>query len=184
MPADVRKATEAHEDDHKAMEAHESSCKAIQEATSAESSEETFHSIANDDPRTTYDTLLTAFRVRIIESEQREDFRMCLNHCDLALKLQSDSKEFEIKKAKFLVLTYKLEEANEILNRIVSEHPENAEAISIIGLLFYFQGNLSKAIEVCICALSIDPTLEDTRTLLKHVRTLKNILRIGENSQP
>jgi tetratricopeptide (TPR) repeat protein len=56
-----------------------------------------------------------------------------------------------------------IDEANELLCELFKENPQNAEAISILGLIFYHQRNLKKSVEVFNNALQIDPNLNDAK---------------------
>lgn len=126
--------------------------------------------------------LVEHLREKIRDSEEKEKFEECLGTCESAFKLLSlmHHREFEILSAKFLVLTYQSQEAIDVLNKVFKEDPQNAEAISVLGLVFYYQGNLRKTVEVCLDALMINPSLKDTQVVLNTARSTINILKAGK----
>lgn len=115
-------------------------------------------------------------RRKIEVAEKSNKFDKCLELCGR----KPDLKEFMLLKAKFLVLMNRSDEANEILCEIFKEDPQNATAISILGLIFYHQGNLKKSVEVFENALQIDPMLSHTKDVKAKAVALMTIL---ENSK-
>lgn len=85
--------------------------------------------------------------------------------------------ELKLLKARFLVKMNKSDEANEILCDVLQEDPQNANAIFILGQIFYYQGNLKKSVEVISDALEINPLLASATILKSKAIRLMNIIK-------
>lgn len=113
---------------------------------------------------------------KINEAENAEDFGACLSLCSQAIKIHPKVISFAVLKAKFLVLTYQPDEANAILQEILRDDSQNGEAISNLGLVFYYQGNLKKSVEVFSDALQINNQMIATATLRKKAMMFLQIM--------
>lgn len=119
------------------------------------------------------------FKIKLKEAELKGNYSDCLALCSAALcsvKKSSEAIELVLLKAKFLVLTKQTDEASDILSEIIKNDPENAEAISTLGLIFYHQGSLKKSIEVFESALKINKHLSETLYLERNARQLLKII--------
>lgn len=120
---------------------------------------------------------LRRLRYEITKAEHFKDFVTSLQLCDDAIAVLPYSIEFRIKKAKLLVLTYQLEEAHKILDGIIKRFPTDAEALSVLGLTFYHQGNFNKCIEVCSSVLLINPMMFEAKIIRAKALKLKEIVK-------
>lgn len=116
-------------------------------------------------------------REKIGDAERGKNFDDCLRYATRALKLSPDSMELKLLKARFLVQMNKSDEANEILCDVLQEDPQNANAIFILGQIFYYQGNLKKSVEVISDALEINPLLAPATILKSKAIRLMNIIK-------
>lgn len=137
----------------------------------------------SDSPSTSYQASsshdpIATIRESIKDASRVNNFEACLDYCSEALRIKPDSKEFLMTKAMYMVLTHQSDRANEILSEMLKFDAQNAEAISILGLIFYHQGNIKKSIEVFDNALEINPSLNETKVMrdkaTKIIKTLQN----------
>lgn len=119
-------------------------------------------------------------RENIKKTENLNAFETCLDYCEEALRLSPASLEFKITKAKFLVLTHQSDAANELLCEVFKSEPQNAEAIAVLGLNFYHQGNLEKSIEVFSNALEMNPKMMETKMMRDKAQRLMKILQTSK----
>lgn len=91
---------------------------------------------------------LRRFHENIVKAAEKANYEVALRHVNEALLSFPNKLWLQLHKAYFLVLTYKSDEANETLMEILKNDPLNATAIAILAILFYYQGNLRKSVEV------------------------------------
>lgn len=125
---------------------------------------------------------IATIRENIKDASRVNNFAACLDYCSEALRISPDSKEFLMTKAMYLVLTHQSDRANEILGETLKFDAQNAEAISILGLIFYHQGNIKKSIEVFSNALEINPGLKETRVMRDKATKIIKIMQNSESS--
>lgn len=65
--------------------------------------------------------------------------------------------------------------ATESLSKVIEREPKNAEAISTLGLIFYYQGNFQKSIELFDVSLAIKPELRHIIQKRKNASKFKKI---------
>lgn len=128
-------------------------------------------------PHNQIEETISRLRERIKMAEKLNKFEDCLQFTEEGLKITANSMDFVILKAKFLVLLNRSDEASKIISEIIKNNPQNAECIGILGLIFYYQGNLKKAVEVFTDALKIDSTLIYTKTLRDKAVKISRILQ-------
>ena len=107
-------------------------------------------------------------------------FDECLRLCRKATSLGFEKNEFIQMEAEFLVLTNQLDEANHILERILKENPRDANAIYVLGMIFYYRGNLKKSVEVFNDALEIDSSMNHIEKMKEKANRLIKVFDESE----
>lgn len=65
--------------------------------------------------------------------------------------------------------------ANESLSKVIEKDPKNADAISTLGLIFYYKENFQKSIELFDVSLAIKPKAQHTVEHRKNASEFKKI---------
>jgi tetratricopeptide (TPR) repeat protein len=123
---------------------------------------------------------MAEYKRRLDNAEKREKFEECLEICREVERISAGDKEIQLTKAKFLVLTGQFDAANDILGEKLKENPLNAEAIFVLGLIFYYRGNLKKSVEVFDNALQLDGSMSHARNLKTKATRLISIFNESE----
>lgn len=113
---------------------------------------------------------------KIREAELSRNYEACLEVFDKAISLFPWSLPYRIQKARYLVFSYRLDEAFEILEKIVERFPSSVDAISVLGLTFFYRGNLNKSVEVFDKALDVEPFVAEARMFRAKALKLMDIL--------
>lgn len=116
----------------------------------------------------------------LIAAEKLKNYKECLELSSKALCILPNSNEFMVLKANFLVLTNRFHAAIETLREIFKENSQNAEAISVLGLVFYHQGNLKRSVEVFDSALQLNSGMDDIKGVKENARNFIEVLKKSE----
>lgn len=65
--------------------------------------------------------------------------------------------------------------ANKSLSKVIEKDPKNADAISTLGLIFYYHGKFQKSIELFDLSLAIKPKTQHTIEHRKNASEFKKI---------
>lgn len=106
---------------------------------------------------------------------EKENVRSQLRLVEEHLMFSPDSPKLLIKKAKFLIMLEEPMAAAEILREVIGSNPRNAEAISVLAMNFYHQGDLKRCIETCDKALQLNPSMEDTHIMRKNASNFSDV---------
>jgi len=90
----------------------------------------------------------------------------CLEVCEKLLNAVPDSFEFKLLKAKYFVRLSRFEEAEKILKYIIqSQGDQSAQAMLVIGMMFYFSGEMESAITMLDRCLKMDEKMDEALEL-------------------
>lgn len=105
---------------------------------------------------------------------QKDDFRTCVFHMDMALKVATACKRYQLLKAECLALLGRITEANDIAITIMQRDSSNADAIYVRGLTLYYGDNLDKGILHFERTLMLDPDHQKAKKMRQKSKSLKD----------
>lgn len=127
----------------------------------------------------------------------QKNYLTFLSHMDNALKILPDLYKYKLMKAECLVFLERvqvilnillrhvqilyccLQEARDIATSVTESDSENADAVYILGLCFYFQGNLDESIKQFVHALVLNPERTSAKLYLIKAKNFKHKKELG-----
>ncbi|KAK3593529.1 hypothetical protein CHS0354_037055 [Potamilus streckersoni] len=106
------------------------------------------------------------------EDLKKGDYRRALFCMDRCLDAAKTCVKFKVKKAEFLCLLGRLQEAQETTNDILQRDGINADALFVRGMCLYYQDNIDKAFQHFQQVLRLAPDHQKARETYKKAKAL------------
>ncbi|XP_063987566.1 dnaJ homolog subfamily C member 7-like isoform X1 [Diachasmimorpha longicaudata] len=108
----------------------------------------------------------------------KKDYKMALNSINYCLGISPFCSSFKVKKAEYLALLNRHEEAKKILDEILQQDSINVDAQYILGLRIYYT-NLEEAVAYFKKVLQLDPDHTKSHKIVKAIKLYSFLLLIG-----
>ncbi|XP_014259984.1 dnaJ homolog subfamily C member 7 isoform X2 [Cimex lectularius] len=102
-----------------------------------------------------------------------KDFRKVVFCLDRALEIGVACTRFKVLKAECLALLGRLQEAQELVNDVLTKDKQNADAILVRGMCFYYLDNVSRAFDHFQRVLKLAPDHTKAMDIYKKAKALK-----------
>jgi len=103
----------------------------------------------------------------------REEWRSVAYYCQRLLEQVPTLTAYKIKRAEALVLNKRVLEAVDIVMDVLRLDNRNVDAIFVRGLIFFYQGNVDKAVDTFKHAVQLAPDHSKSITYLKKIKCIK-----------
>ena len=120
---------------------------------------------------------------KIILTFENKDYNECLKLIEKALKHDSPNVYHKVLQAQcWSMLRINRTESYESLRKIISEDQKNAEAYFGLGIVFYYDGKLTKCVENLQLALKFNPssTMQKAADLKQKAKSVIGAMREGK----
>ncbi|XP_063987565.1 uncharacterized protein LOC135167862 [Diachasmimorpha longicaudata] len=108
----------------------------------------------------------------------KKDYKMALNSINDCLGISPFCSSFKVKKAEYLALLNRHEEAKKILDEILQQDSINVDAQYILGLRIYYT-NLEEAVAYFKKVLQLDPDHTKSHKIVKEIKLFMNLKSAG-----
>ncbi|XP_063987553.1 dnaJ homolog subfamily C member 7-like [Diachasmimorpha longicaudata] len=108
----------------------------------------------------------------------KKDYKMALNSINDCLGISPFCSSFKVKKAEYLALLNRHEEAKKILDEILQQDSINVDAQYILGLRIYYT-NLEEAVAYFKKVLQLDPDHTKSHKIVKAIKLYRSLLSTG-----